>query len=488
MRLKVETANVVSPVIYSLKEHVSAGLPLCYPHMTMKKALTVSELRDPVHGFVRLDSDEVRVVNSPEYQRLRSIHQLALTYNIYPGATHKRFEHCLGVMEVASRIYDVVTNDRNVLADSEIRSIVPKVGAFDWNYWRRVLRMAALCHDLGHLPFSHAAEDLLPADFSHEKISHEIITGSGMAGVWKELKIQATDVAKIAVGPKYCPDPLSVWESILSEMIIGDTFGADRIDYLLRDSHHAGVQYGRFDHYRLIDTIRILPKADAKPPNRDPSQSAFDFEELRPIKIEASQEPTLGIEQGGLQSSEALLWARYFMWTQVYLHHVRQVYDLHLADFLKRWLPSGQFSVNPSEHVKMTDNEVNSAMAEACRSESSIGHSAAMCVMRRGHFRRVYEENFRDRSINSKSFEVFWKAVENRYGPEKAKWKRIDQKRQGKQFPVLMSSGDCENSINLSSTLANIPVVSSAVIFVHPEVRDDAISWLSTNRSRILKL
>ena len=55
----------------------------------MEKALTVSELRDAVHGFVRLDSDEVRVVNSPEFQRLRNIHQLALTYNVYPGATHK---------------------------------------------------------------------------------------------------------------------------------------------------------------------------------------------------------------------------------------------------------------------------------------------------------------------------------------------------------------------------------------------------------------
>jgi len=57
--------------------------------------------------------------------------------------------------------------------------------------------------------------------------------------------VQATDVAKIAVGPKYSPEALGVWESILSEIIIGDTFGADRIDYLLRDSYHAGVQYGR---------------------------------------------------------------------------------------------------------------------------------------------------------------------------------------------------------------------------------------------------
>lgn len=452
----------------------------------MKKALTVSELRDPVHGFVRLDSDEVRVVNSPEYQRLRNVHQLALTYNVYPGASHKRFEHCLGVMEVASRIYDVVTNDRNVLADSEIRSIIPKIGAFDWNYWRRVLRMAALCHDLGHLPFSHAAEDLLPSGFTHENLSYEIITGPGMAAIWKDLKIQATDVAKIAVGPKYCAETLSVWESILSEIIIGDTFGADRIDYLLRDSHHAGVQYGRFDHYRLIDTIRILPKADAKPPTENPAQHAFDFEELIASKADESKEPTLGIEQGGLQSSEALLWARYFMWTQVYLHHVRQVYDLHLADFLREWLPNGKFSTLPAEHLKMTDNEVNAAMAIASRDSALPGHKPSLCVLSRGHFRRAYEENFRDRSKNLQSFEVIRAALETRYGTEKVKWKRIAQKKQGKQFPVLMSSGVCENSINLSSTLESIPVVSSSLIFVHPEIRDEVMSWLNTKKEAIL--
>ena len=451
----------------------------------MQKALTVSELRDPVHGFVRLDSDEVRVVNSPEFQRLRSIHQLALTYNVYPGATHKRFEHCLGVMEVASRIYDVVTDDRHVVADSGIRSIIPKVGAFDWNYWRRVLRMAALCHDLGHLPFSHAAEDLLPAGTSHEDLSYQIIVGAGMAPVWQALKIQASDVAKVAVGPKHSPDPLGVWETILSEMIIGDTFGADRIDYLLRDSLHAGVQYGRFDHYRLIDTIRVLPKADAKPPTTD-VQQVFDFEELIASKADASKEPTLGIEQGGLQSSEALLWARYFMWTQVYLHHVRQVYDLHLADFLKAWLEDGKFKTDLAAHLSLTDNEVNAAMLRATKNETEPGHSAAICTIRRGHFRRIYEDNFRDRSRNLQAFDLIKEALERRYSSEKIKSKRISQKRQGKQFPVLMSSGDVENSINLSSTLESIPIVSSALIFVHPEVRDEALSWLSSKRNAIL--
>src|SRR5438477_9425829 len=107
------------------------------------------EIRDPVHVFVRLDSDERRVLNSAPFQRLRYIHQLALTYLVYPGATHRRFEHSLGVMELAGRVYDIVTNPGNIFHES-VREIVPVPGSHDLTYWRRALRMAALCHDIGH--------------------------------------------------------------------------------------------------------------------------------------------------------------------------------------------------------------------------------------------------------------------------------------------------------------------------------------------------
>ena len=125
------------------------------------------EIRDPIHTFVRMDSDERKVIDSRPFQRLRHIHQLALTHLIYPGATHRRFEHCLGVMELAGRVYDVVTDPEHLFHD-EVRDIVPRLGSFDHSYWRRVVRMAALCHDLGHLPF-HAGR-LLP-DRKHEDLS-----------------------------------------------------------------------------------------------------------------------------------------------------------------------------------------------------------------------------------------------------------------------------------------------------------------------------
>jgi HD superfamily phosphohydrolase len=75
-----------------------------------------------------------------------------MTYLVYPGATHRRFEHCLGIMELAGRIYDVVTDPEN-LVDESVRLLVYGRGTFEFSYWRRVVRMTALCHDLGHLPF-----------------------------------------------------------------------------------------------------------------------------------------------------------------------------------------------------------------------------------------------------------------------------------------------------------------------------------------------
>ena len=219
------------------------------------------EFRDPIHTFISVRSNERKVIDSRPFQRLRHIHQLALSYLVYPGATHKRFEHSLGVMDVASRIFDVVTNPENIYENS-VREIIPDREAR--SYWRSVLRMAALCHDVGHLPFSHAAEkELLPDDYDHERLTKELISSEEMQILWASMRppLTADHIVKLAVGAKGAvPLELDIWETILAEIIIGDAFGADRMDYLLRDSYHAGVAYGTFDHHRLISSLRILPK------------------------------------------------------------------------------------------------------------------------------------------------------------------------------------------------------------------------------------
>jgi HD superfamily phosphohydrolase len=258
---------------------------------------TIHEIRDPIHVFIKVDTPERTIIDSRPFQRLRYIHQLAMTYLVYPGATHRRFEHSLGVMEVASRIFDVITSPQNI--HKEITDLPPEIPG-EKSYWKKVLRAAALCHDIGHLPFSHAAEkELLPEGWNHEKLTRELIQSNEMRKIWNNLTppLRTDDIIKLAVGPKEASDlHFSDWEAILSEVIVGDAFGADRIDYLIRDSYHTGVAYGKFDHYRLIDTLRILPPPLAEHDSRSLSEQDSH-----------SKEPMLGIEEGGLQSAEALL-------------------------------------------------------------------------------------------------------------------------------------------------------------------------------------
>ena len=94
----------------------------------------IHEIRDSIHAFIKIDSDERDVVDSIPVQRLRYIHQLALSYLVYPGATHRRFEHSLGVMELAGRVYDVVTQPDNIYHEG-IRRFVPRHDDYKHKYW-----------------------------------------------------------------------------------------------------------------------------------------------------------------------------------------------------------------------------------------------------------------------------------------------------------------------------------------------------------------
>ena len=425
----------------------------------------MGEIRDPIHVFVRIQPHEERIIGSRAFQRLRHIHQLALTYLVYPGATHRRFEHSLGVMEVASRIYDVVTNPQNILHDS-VREIVPRAkdDRHGHEYWGRVLRCAALCHDLGHLPFSHAAEkQLLPEDWDHERLSESIILGDELTALWKEFKIQAEDVVKLALGPKKCKLELSDWETILSEIIVGDVFGADRIDYLLRDSHHAGVSYGQFDHYRLIDTLRILPASGSD-----------------------SQEPELGTERGGLESAESLLWARYFMYTQLYFHPTRRIYDVHLMEFLKAWLPSGCFPTEVDKHLSLTDNEVNAAIWKAANDPMDSCYALAQRIVSREHFRQVYEPSSKDQSTTLEPAKKIFAALVEKFGPRNVRRDTFPQKGGSYDFPVYTKAGEIDRSLKLSETLSKVPTFSVDRVYVNVTVRKEADTWLAKNKERIV--
>ncbi|MGA8598745.1 MAG: HD domain-containing protein [Bryobacteraceae bacterium] len=439
--------------------------------MSLKSHIQITfvkhEIRDPIHGFIRFDSHEREVINSAPYQRLREIHQLAMTYLVYPGATHKRFEHCLGVMELASRIYDTVTDPANIYRDS-VRALFSSLNPHRLYYWRTVLRMAALCHDLGHLPFSHGPEDLLPPGWKHERLTMEIIRSPEMQPCWRLLKIAAEDGVKLALGPKeyykYNETQLNDWETILAEIIVGDVFGADRMDYLLRNSLHAGVGYGRFDHLRLTDTLRILPRTE-----------------------KGSQQPTLGIEEGGLQAAESLLWARYLMYTQIYFHHVRRIYDVHLKEFLQAWLPNGKFSVGVKDHLQMTDSEVLTALRSAAKDPAVPGHEPARRICERNHFRHLYQRNAIDQEVSMFSVDKVEQALKSQF--DSSKFRRDTHRPQNQQFsfPVFSRGERIQDSVTMSDTFKRPQTFAVDYVFVEPRLRDEAKRWLESNKGAIIR-
>ena len=427
------------------------------------------EFRDPVHSFIRVDSGERRVIDSRPVQRLRYIRQLATSHLVYPGATHTRFEHSLGTMELAGRIYDAVTDPSQ--ANGYLYQALPRLQDENYRiYWRRVVRMAGLCHDLGHLPFSHAAEhELLPKGWNHERLSYEIIRSGEMTeALWAMTPpVRSEDVARIAVGQQPWLDKvLTPWERIQSDIIGGNAFGADRMDYLLRDSLHAGVAYGRFDHHRLIDTLRILPMAFSDDYGED--------------------EPVLGVEWGGLPSAEALLMARYFMFVQVYFHKIRMIYDRHLIDFLKQYLPGGQFSTDLEEHLAMTDDEINVGIRVAAKNAAATGHRWARRLAARNHFRVVYARGRRDMERRHDALQVVERMLVSEYGKDAVRSAQGRDYGAPVRFPVLTESGDVELSVDVSGLLNRFPIIASGYVYVDETISEKAKEWLNDNKDAII--
>lgn len=427
----------------------------------MKK--TVHEIRDPIHNFIKLNSDERQVLNSRPLQRLRHIHQLALTYLVYPGASHKRFEHSLGVMELATKIFDTITSPTNV-TDS-VRNHFPDLLNRDYvAYWRKVLRMAALCHDFGHLPFSHAAENKLLKDSAkHEHYTYNILLGDEMKNIFSNLTppVIPEDVVRIAVGKKIATNlPFTKWHEALSEIIINDSLGADRMDYLLRDSHHIGVAYGKFDHIRLIDCLRLL---------------VYNFPSNGVIR------PTLGIELGGIHAAEAMSLARYYMYQQVYFHQVRRIYDLHLTDFLAEWLPEGHFPDDIEGHLNITDNEVNSALLKAKMVKAS-GYIHADRILSRKHFKLVHRQELIDQTADEADRELMYNGLSSYFQGDLFKFDYYRERSGIRDFPVLLRSGQIESSVNLSKLLKGLPVASVFYIFADEPVCLDIKKWIRANQ------
>ncbi len=397
------------------------------------------KIYDAVHGFIRFNDLERDLIDSEPFQRLHYLHQLGIAYLVYPGATHTRFEHSLGVMELATRIFDRITSKNTFSWQAE-----------DLEYWRQIIRLAALCHDLGHLPFSHVAEKALLGKAGHEKWTLDIISSDTLAPVFQKLKHLyperpcVNDVIKMSIGEEKLaviePGKWSFWpwERVLCQVITGDFFGADRIDYLLRDAKCTGVSYGLFDYHQLIEMLCILPSKQ---------KDALE----------------LGIEENGIQSCEALLLARHFMHKRVYQYSSVKAYSFHLSRFIRALAAKNGLFQDLEGYLSLTENEILASLRSAVKNPQAPGHQDAVCLMQRHkRFRALQVGEHVNEALlmdAKKEFEI----PDNSIAWDLNHKKSLTTLVQGLTFPVLTA----QQTITSADTLSDIAIPLGSVSWVY---------------------
>lgn len=353
--------------------------------------MKIFKIRDPVYGFVEFNEWEKDIISHPAFQRLRRIRQLGLTDMLYPGATHTRFEHSLGVMHLVTKMFDgIVKKEENKRILKEFLNYQDAGLERD----RQVVRLAGLLHDIGHASFSHGSEELMPKNpdtnkpFKHEDHTVSIITGPLREVIENSpinrtnYNITASEIADMIRG-----DPKNLKGRIFWKILISSQLDADRCDYLLRDSLHIGVKYGIYDLDRLLVTLKL---------GKDPEEG----------------EVILGVEDGGWHVAEGIVISRYQMFTQVYYHKTRRAYDYMLKEAIKDSLGDYPPPTKIEEFLEFDDYKIWQLLSD----KKSRWFDK---IVKRNHIRVVEEtsedpseeemekmENYKEKLKNSKIW--FW--------------------------------------------------------------------------------
>lgn len=259
------------------------------------------EIRDPVHGSIPIHDAEIEILEHPFFQRLRNIKQLGFSEYVFPGATHTRYLHSIGVMNVATQVFNSLFKDQS---HKDIQRL------------KESLRLGCLLHDIGHAPLSHSTESVMPnvselklpkqfqgreRQASHEDYTIKSITDSSFTksfkGVIKEFGIDPKAIAELVIGETTDASYFTI-DSInyfpLLHQLVSSEMDCDRMDYLLRDSYFCGVSYGKFDLDWIIDNLKIC--------------------------IE-NNEAYLGISERAISTFDDFLLSRFHMFMMVYFHY-----------------------------------------------------------------------------------------------------------------------------------------------------------------------
>ena len=260
------------------------------------------EVRCPLHGSIPFDARERAIIDHRFVQRLRYISQLGFASLVFPGATHTRFSHSLGVMHLAGQVFDQVALKSAAYRDCGFSSAAHA-------RFRGIVRLAGLLHDLGHPPFSHSFEPLLP-DREQLPLPWDWYRSGEKTG---RATHEDYSVAAIRALAEEKPDLMPTVYPLLKQIVSGE-IDADRMDYLRRDAHFAGVSYGLFDLPRLIQSL---------------SCTVMDGGLVMTLAHDA------------LYTYENFLMARFHMAMQVYFHKTLLPFEY----FLKRAVQDGEIEL-----------------------------------------------------------------------------------------------------------------------------------------------
>ena len=313
----------------------------------MKKAHL--DIIDPIHDFVRVNSNELKIIDTPIFQRLRRIRQLSGAHLIYPGAQHTRFEHSLGVMHMASMAGHVL-HEKGIVSSDNIQN----------------LRFAGLLHDIGHGPFSHLFEELLQKrKMSHEDIGRDII-----------LKTQIGDLISANGFNKKFITELAFGDSKFQFMneIISGALSADIMDYLLRDGYFTGAEHAKIDHNRLTYSLDVYKNK-------------------------------LALEKSALVNFETMMISRYQMFKAVYFHKTVRAGEVMLLESM--YLAEeelGLSSISLDEYLKLTDEVILSKLLNLPERNSKlrIAKKIATDYLNRNLFKSVFEVSVTGNAITKK--------------------------------------------------------------------------------------
>ena len=270
----------------------------------------LQRMRDPIHGLIvfenEIDKIAWKLINTPEFQRLRRLRQLGFSEMVFPGATHTRFIHSIGVYHNARRLMKVVKKFKGDDDFDEERA--------------KIILLAALLHDVGHGPFSHAFEEVRkeiavtiktgPIE-NHEKYTAKIIRNKS-GGIYKAL--DDPELAESIAALFDLKQPEDIYHAVISS-----SFDADRLDFLVRDRYMTGTGAGAIDVDWLIDNLDECEVPVGQ-----------DEDEESPKTI-----TTFVFRQKGRQAAEDFLLARYRLYTEVYLHKTTRSFEMILGRLLR---------------------------------------------------------------------------------------------------------------------------------------------------------